>query len=75
MTRDLTENILSFVSPDFAEKYKNWYTRQNAIKNMDKDPKSSIIVPKYDFAPMYVTGDTIPDAGKSSVSYTRKYGC
>jgi hypothetical protein len=63
MTRDLTENILSFVSPDFAEKYKNWYTRQNAIKNMDKDPKSSIIVPKYDFAPMYVTGDTIPDAG------------
>jgi uncharacterized protein (DUF1778 family) len=63
MTRDLTKRGLSLFSPDFAEKYDNWLNRQQAIKNMDQDPKSSIIVPKYDFAPMYVTGDTIPDAG------------
>jgi hypothetical protein len=63
MTRDLTKRGLGLFSPDLAEKYNNWINRQQAIKNMDKDPKSSIIVPKYDFAPMYVTGDTIPDAG------------
>ena len=63
MTRDLTKRGLSLFSPDMAEKYNNWINRQQAIKNMDQDPKSSIIVPKYDFAPMYVTGDTIPDAG------------
>jgi hypothetical protein len=45
-----------------AEKYNNWLNRQQAIKNMDKDPVSKIVVPDFDYAPMYITGDTIPDS-------------
>jgi hypothetical protein len=63
MTRDLTKRGLSLFSPDMAEKYNNWLNRQQAIKNMDKDPVSKIVVPDFDYAPMYITGDTIPDAG------------
>jgi hypothetical protein len=63
MTRDLTKRGLSLFSPDLAEKYNNWINRQQAIKNMDKDPVSKIVVPDFDYAPMYITGDTIPDAG------------
>ena len=63
MTRDLTKRGLGLFSPDLAEKYNNWINRQQAIKNMDKDPVSKIVVPDFDYAPMYITGDTIPDAG------------
>jgi hypothetical protein len=63
ITRDVTKKAIGLFSPDMAQKYENWLDRQQAIKNMANDPKSRIIVPKYDFAPMYVTGDTIPDAG------------
>jgi hypothetical protein len=63
ITRDVTKKAIGLFSPDMAQKYENWLDRQQAIKNMADDPKSRIIVPKYDFAPMYVTGDTIPDAG------------
>ena len=62
MTRDLTKRGLSLFSPDMAEKYDNWLNRQQAIKNMDKDPVSKIVVPDFDYAPMYITGDTIPDS-------------
>jgi hypothetical protein len=62
MTRDFTTRGLSLFSPDMAEKYNNWLNRQQAIKNMDKDPVSKIVVPDFDYAPMYITGDTIPDS-------------
>jgi hypothetical protein len=64
MTRDLTKRGLSLFSPDMAEKYNNWLNRQQAIKNMDKDPVSKIVVPDFDYAPMYITGDTIPDGNR-----------
>ena len=64
MTRDLTKRGLSLFSPDMAEKYDNWLNRQQAIKNMDKDPVSKIVVPDFDYAPMYITGDTIPDGNR-----------
>jgi len=62
MTRDFTKRGLSLFSPDMAEKYDNWLNRQQAIQNMDKDPVSKIVVPDFDYAPMYITGDTIPDS-------------
>lgn len=62
MTREVTRKGLGLFSPDLAEKYNNWLNRQQAIQNMDKDPVSKIVVPDFDYAPMYITGDTIPDS-------------
>ena len=60
MTRDITKNILSFVSPDLAQKFENKMSRQDAINN-PKERKSNFDPSKIKFDPVYVTGDTIPD--------------
>lgn len=62
VVQDVTKGTLGLFSPDMSEKYTNWLKRQKAIKNMDKDPVSKIVVPDFDYAPMYITGDTIPDS-------------
>lgn len=60
MTRDLTKGVLSIVSEDLAEKYKNKMERQDAKLNPNE--RKSILDPsKVKFDPVYVTGDTIPD--------------
>jgi hypothetical protein len=63
MTRDLTKNILSFVSPDLAQKFENKMSRQDAINN-PKERKSSLDPSKIKFDPIVVTGDTIPDTDR-----------
>lgn len=64
MTRDLTSNILGVFSDDLAQKYNNWSNRQQAFRNMGDESKSRVIVPPYNYAPMYMTGDTIPDGNR-----------
>ena len=60
ITRDLTKGVLSVVSEDLAEKYKNKMERQDAKLNPNE--RKSVLDPsKVKFDPVYVTGDTIPD--------------